>query len=48
MRSATDAKNNSNNNNNNNNNGDVKNTQTGKLVNNYHKSNIHDTENSPK
>ncbi|CAH8493370.1 unnamed protein product [Schistosoma mattheei] len=44
MRSATDAKNNSNNNNNNN--GDVKNTQTGKLVNNYHKSNIHDTENS--
>ncbi|RTG85046.1 voltage-dependent calcium channel N type alpha-1B [Schistosoma bovis] len=47
MRSATDAKNNSNNNNNNNNNGDVKNTQTGKLVNNYHKSNIHDTENSP-
>uniref|UniRef100_A0A3Q0KBR4 Voltage-dependent calcium channel type A subunit alpha-1 n=1 Tax=Schistosoma mansoni TaxID=6183 RepID=A0A3Q0KBR4_SCHMA len=42
MRSVTDAKNNVNNNNNNN--GDLKNTQTGKFVNNYHKPNVHDTE----
>ncbi|CAH8533892.1 unnamed protein product [Schistosoma rodhaini] len=41
MRSVTDAKNNVNNNNNN---GDLKNSQTGKFVNNYHKPNIHDTE----